>query len=76
MSLFAQEINSDIESLSSTLGSSVSSFNTEIRSGLENVLERFDLDVSEVLKRLMHATSELGDAVDALPEALSPVRRM
>ena len=76
MSLFAQEINSDIESLSSTLGDSVANFNTEIRSELDKVLERFDQDISDVLKRLSHATNELGDAVDALPQALATVRRI
>jgi hypothetical protein len=75
MSLFAQQINSDIQALSSTLGDSVTSFNTEIRTELNQMVSEFDHNIADVLKRLSHATTELGDAVDGLPQALAPVRR-
>lgn len=75
MSLFAQQINSDIETLSSTLGESVANFNSEIRNELDQVIGEFDHNIADVLKRLSHATTELGDAVDGLPQALAPIRR-
>jgi len=75
MSLFAQQITMDIDSLSSTLSSSVAGFNQDIRTELSGVLTSFDKDIADVLKRLSVATSELGDAVEALPEALAPLRK-
>ena len=70
MSLFAQQINMDIETLNATLRAAVSEFDSGIRGELSAILGQFDGEVSDVVKRLARAAAELGDAVESLPEAI------
>ncbi len=70
MSLFAQQINMDIDLLNQNLRTSVHEFDIGLRGELTSVLGEFDTEISEIVKRLARTAAELGDAVDALPEAL------
>lgn len=70
MSLFAQQINMDIESLNTNLRSAVSEFDSGMRGELTTVLSQFDAEVADIVKRLAQSAGELGDAVEALPEAI------
>ena len=73
MSLFAQQINMDIETLNTNLRSAVSDFDSGMRGELSTVLSQFDSEVADIIKRLARSAAELGDAVDALPEAIRKV---
>lgn len=75
MSLFAQQINMDIDSLNQNLKSAVSEFDAGMRNELSGVLSQFDSEVAEIVKRLARSATELGDAVDALPEAIRHARK-
>ncbi|MGI6325559.1 MAG: hypothetical protein ACOX1U_01095 [Saccharofermentanales bacterium] len=75
MSLFAQQINMDIESLNSVLRSAIEEFDSGIRRQLSEVLGQFDHEISDVVKRLARSSAELGDAVEALPDAIRQVSR-
>ena len=70
MSLYAQQINMDINQLNSTLGQAVTSFSEGMNVQLNNVLKQFDSETADILRRLSIAASELGDAVEALPEMI------
>jgi len=70
MSLFAQQINMDIDSLNNNLRSAVSEFDEGIRGELTSVLGQFDAEIADIVKRLARSATELGDAVEALPEAI------
>jgi hypothetical protein len=70
MSLFAQQINMDIDSLNETLKSAVSNFDSGMRQELSTILGQFDDEISNVVRRLAHAAIELGDSVEALPQAI------
>ncbi len=70
MSLFAQEINMDIDKLNENLRSAVGDFNQGMRSELSGILGQFDTEVTDVVRRLARSATELGDAVEALPEAI------
>lgn len=74
MSLFAQQINMDIDSLNQNLKSAVSEFDAGMRNELSGVLSQFDSEVADIVKRLARSATELGDAVDALPEAIRHAR--
>lgn len=73
MSLFAQQINMDVEQLNENLGSAVKEFDNGMRQELSSVLTQFDKEVSDVVKRLARSAVELSDAVEALPEALRKI---
>jgi hypothetical protein len=70
MSLFAQQINMDIDTLNETLRSAVGEFDSGIRLELTSMLGQFDHEVADVVKRLAQAAVELGDSVEALPQAI------
>ena len=70
MSLFAQQINMDIDSLNDNLRTAVSEFDTGMRGELTTVLGQFDAEVADIVKRLARSATELGDAVEALPDAI------
>ncbi|HAL74838.1 MAG TPA: hypothetical protein DCM45_07115 [Clostridiales bacterium] len=70
MSLFAQQINMDIEALNSNLKTAVSDFDSGMREELAGTLRQFDNEVADIVKRLARAAGELGDAVEALPAAI------
>ena len=70
ISLYAQQINMDINQLNSTLGEAVSGFSQGIKLELSNVLSRFDEETADILRRLAVAASELGDAVEILPDVI------
>ena len=59
MSLFAQQINMDIESLNSVLRSAIEEFDSGIRRQLSEVLGQFDHEISDVVKRLARSSAEL-----------------
>ena len=70
MSLFAQQINIDIDTLNANLKTAVSEFDAGMRTELTGVLGQFDNEVADIVRRLSQAALELGDAVEALPEAI------
>lgn len=74
MSLYAQEIQSDIEQLKDSMSTSVSEFNTEIGHGLNNALAQLDNQIAEILSRIAITAVELTDAVENLPLALQAAR--
>jgi hypothetical protein len=70
MSLFAQQINMDIDTLNETLKSAVGDFDSGMRQELTTILGQFDHEVTDVVKRLAQAAAEIGDSVEALPLAM------
>ena len=74
ISLYAQQINMDINQLNGTLGEAVGNFSEGIQSELTGVLSRFDDVTSDILRRLSVAASELGDAVENLPDVIRTSR--
>jgi len=70
ISLYAQQINMDIDQLSSSLGESVTSFAKGVQLELSGVLSRLDEETADILRRLSVAASELGDAVEVLPNVI------
>jgi hypothetical protein len=70
MSLFAQEINMDIDNLNENLRKAVSEFDNGMRLELTSILGEFDTEVAEVIRRLARAATELSDSVEALPMAI------
>ncbi len=70
ISLYAQQINMDISQLNQNLGESVKGFSEGISLELNNVLTRFDEETADILRRLSIAASELGDAVEVLPDVI------
>jgi len=52
------------------LRTSVSEFDEGIRGELTSVLGQFDSEIADIVKRLARSATELGDAVEALPEAI------
>jgi hypothetical protein len=70
MSLFAQQISMDIDSLNGNLRTAVSEFDEGMRGELTSVLGQFDAEIADIVKRLARSATELGDAVEALPEAI------
>ena len=70
MSLYAQQINMDIDQLNGTLGAAVTNFSEGMNVELNNVLKQFDHETADILRRLSVAASEIGDAVEILPEMI------
>jgi predicted HicB family RNase H-like nuclease len=70
ISLYAQQINMDINQLSGTLGEAVTGFSSGIQLELTSVLSRFDAETADILRRLSVAASEIGDAVENLPDVI------
>ncbi|MDW7657582.1 MAG: hypothetical protein SCM11_10460, partial [Bacillota bacterium] len=70
ISLYAQQINMDINQLNSTLGEAVTGFSSGIQLELSSVLSRFDGETADILRRLSVAASEIGDAVEILPDII------
>ncbi len=70
MSLYAKEIDVDLTELNATLKGSVAGFNEEMLAEVKKTLGAFDEGLAEIVKRLSVASAEIGDAVEALPQAL------
>ncbi len=70
MSLYAQQIQSDIEALETNMGTAVGDFSIGIGRELNSALEQLDSQIADILNRLAITTVELTDAVEALPAAL------
>lgn len=70
ISLYAQQINMDIDQLSNSLGESVTSFAQGVKLELGGALTRLDSETADILRRLSVAASELGDAVEGLPDMI------
>lgn len=70
MSLYAQQIQSDIEALETNMGTAVGDFSIGIGRELNTALEQLDSQIADILNRLAITTVELTDAVEALPAAL------
>jgi hypothetical protein len=70
MSLYAKEIDMDLSQLNSTLQVSVSEFNQGMAEEIRKTLGVFDVGLAEIVQRLAVSASEIGDAVEALPNAL------
>jgi hypothetical protein len=70
ISLYAQQINMDINQLNSTLGQSVVDFAKGIQTELTQAISSFDQETADILRRLAIAAAELGDAVEILPDVL------
>ncbi len=73
MSLFAQQITMDIETLNESLKGAVGEFDQGMRTELTGLLTEFDSEVADIVKRLARSATELGDAVEALPVAMRQI---
>ncbi len=70
MSLYAKEIDVDLTELKSTFKDSVGLFNQGMTEEIQKTLGQFDTGLAEIVKRLAVSSAEIGDAVEALPQAL------
>jgi hypothetical protein len=70
MSLYAKEIDVDLTELKSTFKDSVGLFNQGMVEEIQKTLGLFDTGLAEIVQRLAVSSAEIGDAVEALPQAL------
>ena len=74
MSLYAQQINMEIDQLNGTLGSAVKDFSEGMNLEIGNVLKQFDHETADILRRLSIAAAEIGDAIEVLPTVIQTRR--
>ena len=71
ISLYAKEINIDVQSLSDNLNESVKQFNNELTNGVGGTLEQLDQGMAILHQRIANTVESICDAIEELPKIIN-----
>lgn len=71
ISLYAKEINIDVQSLSENLNESVKQFNSELSGGVSGTLELLDQGMADLQERIANTVESICDAIEELPKIIN-----